>query len=146
MVGRQNVDIYLQWVAMLLMLRTAGLDSYFLEIQGPRLRSDKWFPTPNSYLGVQTPKEGIPKLGVNFFIASVPDHLFISIRIETSYCIRIRQSSISYQLLLQFLFHSPNERLRLRRSKCKIMNNILFFRRNVEISSCVHPRTSLKTT
>ncbi len=37
--------------------------------------SDKWFPnfTPNSYLGVQTPKQGIPKLGVNFFIESAPD-------------------------------------------------------------------------
>jgi len=28
--------------------------------------------TPNSYLGVQTPIEGIPKLGVNFFTASAP--------------------------------------------------------------------------
>ncbi len=27
---------------------------------------------PNSYPGVYTLKEGIPKLGVNFFIASVP--------------------------------------------------------------------------
>ncbi len=28
---------------------------------------------PNSYLGVQTPKEGIPKLGVNFFKVLAPD-------------------------------------------------------------------------
>ncbi len=35
-----------------------GLDSYFLEIYEPRVRSDKWFPnfTPNSYLGVWAPK------------------------------------------------------------------------------------------
>ncbi len=52
--------------------KISSLDSYFLEIQEPRLRSDKWFPnfTPNSYLGFYTPKRGIPKLGVNFFIAS----------------------------------------------------------------------------
>jgi len=36
----------------------SSLDSYFLEIQEPSVRSDKWFPnfTPNSYLGFKTPK------------------------------------------------------------------------------------------
>ncbi len=58
----------------------------FLEIQEHRLRSDKWFPnfTPNSYLGVQTPKQGIPKLGVNFFIASAPAQCF-EFDVERSY-------------------------------------------------------------
>ncbi len=52
---------------------SSSLDSYFLEIWEPRLSlSDKWFPnfTPNSFLAVQTPKQGIPKLGVNFYIES----------------------------------------------------------------------------
>ncbi len=50
------------------------LDSYFLEIQEPIVRSDKWFPnfTANSCLGVQTSKQGIPKLSVNLFITLAP--------------------------------------------------------------------------
>ncbi len=37
--------------------------------------------TPYTYLGVQTPKQGIPQLGVNFFIASVPDQFLYTVKI-----------------------------------------------------------------
>ncbi len=57
----------------------SSLDSYFLEIQEPSIMSDKWFPnfTPYFYLGVQTPKQGIPKLGVNILYSIGPWTFFI---------------------------------------------------------------------
>ncbi len=78
---------FLKAVRKMLMKLTPGADA--INISGllvqesgflnPSVRSDKWFPnfTPNFYLGVQTPKQGIPKLGVNFLYSIGPSNQFL---------------------------------------------------------------------